>query len=180
MNSSVMVLISAAALLVLVVMFLANPAFVKQNPILFFGVFALTAWKLISWVMARTQEEEIKTSVATQQQQMERAVETAGDAATVVVYRIPSFVGKLGPIFVYCDESLVASLANGSYATLRMPPGEHVFTSEVSPTPIPLSMEPGKEYFIRTGFTGLVRRAWEVVPREHAQAETAGLKPVSA
>ena len=179
MNSSVMVFISAAALLVLVVMFLANPAFVKQNPILFFGVFALTAWKLISWVMARSQEQEVKTEVASKQEQMERAAETAGDAATVVVYRIPSFVGKLGPILVHCDESLVANLANGSYVTLRMPPGEHIFTSDVSPSPIPLSMEPGKEYFIRTGFTGLVRRAWEVVPREQARAETAGLKQAS-
>jgi hypothetical protein len=179
MKSSAMVFISAAALLLMIVLVIANPEIFRQQPWFVVIAFIVAAWRLISWVMARSQEEEIKTSVTTHQQQMERVVETTGDAATVVVYRIPAFVGKLNPILIYCDESLVASLSNGSFSRLRMPPGQHVFTSEVSATPIPLSLEPGKEYFIRTGFTGLVRRAFEVVPREHAQSETSGLKQAS-
>ena len=175
MKSQTMAVLSAAALLLLVLLFAANPGFVRQNPIAVIAALVLTSWKLITWLAARSQETARKAAVSASRDDMARAVTTSGVQATVCVYRPSSFIGSLNPVVIYCDGAVVADLKNGSYVVLPVPPGRHVFTADVSASQIELTIDTGSEHFIRAGYTGLVRRAFEVVTPKTARAEMGSL-----
>lgn len=155
----------------------AAPEFVKDNPILFWVVFLVGVVRLVSWLAASSEETKVEQGILAARQETERVAEATGQtAASVWVYRIPSFVGKLVTIEVLCDGAAIASLGNGACALCKVLPGPRVFSSLASGTPIRLTLEAGQEYFIRTGFTGITSRAFEAVPKQRADSEMSKLK----
>ena len=176
MKHPIMIGLSAAALLAMLLILVAAPEFAKENWILFGVVFLFGVVRLVSWLAASSEETKVEEGILAARQETERAIEATGQtAASVWVYRIPSFIAKLGTIEVFCDGTPIASLDNGSCALCKVAPGQHAFSSPVSSKPIQLSLEPGQEYFIRTGVTGIASRVFENVPKQQADSEMSKL-----
>ena len=176
MKHPVMIALSAAALLVVLVTFVAAPEFVKGNWFLFGVVLVVSVVRLISWLAASSEEAEAEQQVLAARQETERIAEATGQAAVSVwVYRTSSFIGRAAEIGILCDNKPAAILDNGSCYLCKVAPGPHVFSSPASSKPIHLSLEAGQEYFIRTGFTGIGKAAFEAVDKQQADAEMSKL-----
>ena len=176
MKHPILIGLSAAALVGMLLILVAAPEFPRDNPILFWGIFLFGVVRLISWLASSSEEKKVEQGILAAQQETERVAEATGQTpASVWVYRMPSFIGKLAPIEVFCDGKGIASLDNRGCALCKVLPGEHVFSSLVSRTPIRLTLETGQEYFIRTGFTGLGSGAFETVPKPQADLEISKL-----
>jgi hypothetical protein len=183
MKHPIVTMLNVAALVFMVVVWVAAPSFVKQNAFLFWGVFILTAIRLASTLLASSQEEQLDQQVLATQQKAEQAVQSSGQAAaTVWLYRVSSLLGREDPIAVYCDDGPMAVMPNGSYTFRKVAPGEHaLFWAVVARSaPMRLTLEPGQDYFIRIAVTGLLKRiAFETVPKQQAQSEMNRLKEVN-
>jgi hypothetical protein len=132
--------------------------------------------RLVSWLAASSEETKLEQGILAAHQETERVAEATGQtAASVWVYRIPSFIGKLATLEVLCDGAAIASLDNRSCALCKVLPGQHVFSSRVSRTPIRLTLEAGQEYFIRTGMTGITSGAFEAVSKQQGESEMSKL-----
>src|SRR5574341_114108 len=172
MKHPVMIALSVAALVALLVMFVAAPEFVKGNWILFGVVSAISVLRLISWLAASSEETEAEEQILAARQESERLAEATGQAAASVwVYRISSLIGRAGEIGILCDNKSAAILDNGSCYLCKFAPGPHVFSSPVASKPINLDLKAAQEYFIRTGFTGIGKAAFEAVEKQQADAE---------
>lgn len=177
MKHPILIGLSAAVLVGMLLVLVAAPEFVKANPILFWGVFLLGVVRLVSWLATSAEETKLEQGIAAARQEAERVTEATGQtAASVWMYRIPSFIGKLGTIEVLCDGAVIASLDNGACTLCKVLPGERVFSSLAARTPIRLTLEAGQEYFIRTGFTGITSRVFEAVAKPQAESGMSKLK----
>lgn len=135
----------------------------------------LLAYKLISWKIHFSRKAKMKAEISSAREQTEQAIEATGKAATLYVYRVPNFAGKLNLHTTYCDNAPIAMLKNGSYSTCEVTPGEHELSTPASRSTIRLPLEAGQEYFIRTGVTGLTGYAFETVSKERGKSEIAKL-----
>lgn len=177
MKSNIMVQISAIVLVLLLIVFAANPAFVKQNPVLVVLALALAGWKLITWLAATSREETAEAAIAGTREETSRAVTAAGSEGTVYVYRPSSFAGSLNPVLVQCDGALMANLRNGSYVVLHLPPGRHTFSTDASDSNIELVVEPGSEHYIRFVYR---RGRFESLAPDAARREVSGLSQIAS
>lgn len=138
----------------------------------------LLAAKLISWRVHFSRKNKIQDEIESSRVQTEQSIEADGRAATLCVYRMPKFAGKLNLHSIFCDNTPIALLKNGSYAVCEVAPGQHEISTPASPSPITLNFRSGEEYFIRTGVTGLTGYVFEIVSRECGKSEIAKLSRV--
>jgi hypothetical protein len=136
---------------------------------------ALLGFKLISWKLHFSQKARMKAEISDARALTEQTIEASGKAATLCVYRIPKFAGKLNLHTIYCDNAPIAMLKNGSYSTCEVSPGEHEISTPASRSTIRLPLEAGQEYYIRTGVTGLTGYVFEPVSKERGKSEIANL-----
>jgi hypothetical protein len=139
-------------------------------------VIAVAVWKIVSWINYHSANKELETRIYSTQDQTMRTMEATGQtAASVWVYRMPSFIGKLETIPVFCDGNPIARLDNGSSALCKVLPGQHDFSLAASRTPARLTLEAGQEYFIRTSVVGLGKMACEAVSKQQGESEMSKL-----
>ncbi len=148
-----------------------------MKPWIFIAWLIFMALSLVSWIIWRKQKEELDEQISIGQLNVGLTTDDAS-VATVCVYRLPSFVGSRNDHFIYCDGAPIADLKNGSYAFCRVAAGQHIFSSSGAVSQVPLTVEGGQEYFIRSGING-IKGFMEAVPKEPAQVEMKPLKQAS-
>jgi hypothetical protein len=136
---------------------------------------ALLGFKLLSWGIHFSQKARMKAEISTVLEQTQQSIDAAGGAATIWMYRMPKFAGKLNLHTIYCDSAPIAILKNGSYSSCEVPPGEHQISTPASRSTIQLTLGAGQECFIRTQVAGLTGYAFETVPEERGKSEIASL-----
>ncbi len=73
-----------------------------------------------------------------------------GPKATVHFYRYKQYVGSALRPSVYCDGAELGRIDNGRYLDVKISAGPHTFYSEDKQAGAVMTLEPGKDYFLRT------------------------------
>jgi hypothetical protein len=75
---------------------------------------------------------------------------TDAPKATVHFYRYKQYVGSALRPSVYCDGAELGRIDNGRYLDVKIAAGPHTFYSEDKQSGAVMTLEPGKDYFLRT------------------------------
>ena len=177
MNSKTMTIISAGVLVLLVLLFVANPQFVKEHPVPVVIALLLVGWKLVTWAMTGSREAAADAEISSRRQETESVAIASGSAATVYVYRPSSFAGAVNSVLLHCDDAPAANLKNGSYAVLHLPAGEHKLTIAGSTSEINLLVTPAEEQYIRFSY---LKGKLEQLPASVARPEIGKLSRVGS
>jgi hypothetical protein len=99
----------------------------------------------------------------------------------VYVYRYKQFVGSMLEPSVYADEAELARMDNGRYFAVELSEGKHSLRSNDKQSAIELSVESGKEYYVRVeiasgAFKGHGRLV--LMSAEQGTSEVKRLKPL--
>ena len=144
----------------------------------------ILGWKLISWIVHFSQKTKFGAQVSAGTQTPEGARKDSAEGAnaaeskpkaTVYVYRKSAFVGGLNPNYIHIDEVPVTNLKNGCYAVCGVEAGQHVLSSSGAASPIEVTLEGGREYFVRFRMSG-VTGVFETVSKEEGSAEIRSMK----
>jgi hypothetical protein len=103
--------------------------------------------------------------------------------ATVHFYRYKQYVGSALRPSVYCDGAELGRIDNGRYLDVKISAGPHTFYSEDKQAGAVMTLEPGKDYFLRTdlqeGFWKGHFRLTEVAP-DQGKFDITKLKPLDS
>jgi S1-C subfamily serine protease len=102
------------------------------------------------------------------------------EPATVVFYRLRRFNGYALEPSVYCDEKELATMDNGRYFKVQLPPGTHVCRSN-DQSVVSLDLQPGETRYVRIEIaTGLFKGHGAIaeVPKGTGAVEITRLKPL--
>jgi hypothetical protein len=78
------------------------------------------------------------------------AATQVGTTGMVHFYRYAQWVGRVLKPGVYCDGILLGYIKNGTYLDVKVPAGSHTCSTDDKEAGVVVTVEPGKDYYIRT------------------------------